>query len=201
MDLLNVLSGTQTLYFHGNIEEGKEHFARWLAVEKKKAFQKCSIHDTFLNAEETLFYVQMPQMLTVEQFKALQQRMLAALPSCSFILCSTPAMDFICNALGESQCFSFPLIEKHNVTILNSKKMEAGKSLSQMRQEADDQLVHCTLLRELQANKGNVSAIARHLKMDRANLLRLFKKMGLHPNDFRENSKPVEDLMNIKKAA
>jgi DNA-binding NtrC family response regulator len=60
-----------------------------------------------------------------------------------------------------------------------------GKSLSDLRKEVDERLVRQILMQSLTTEKGNVSAVARNLKLDRANLLRMLKRFGIEPELFR----------------
>lgn len=62
------------------------------------------------------------------------------------------------------------------------------KALSEIRKEMDDQVVRKALLENLELYQGNVSAVARELKVDRANLLRLLKRFGISPDLFREQT-------------
>lgn len=71
--------------------------------------------------------------------------------------------------------------------VLNFPKL-ADKSLSDLRKEMDERLVRQILIQTLSREKGNVSAVARVLKLDRANLLRMLKRFTIEPELFR-NSK------------
>lgn len=59
------------------------------------------------------------------------------------------------------------------------------KSLSDLRKEIDESLVKQILVEALQREHGNVSAVARALRLDRANLLRMLKRYGIEPELFR----------------
>lgn len=64
----------------------------------------------------------------------------------------------------------------------------AGKSLSDLRKEMDERLVRQILIQTLSRESGNVSAVARSLKLDRANLLRLLKRFTIDPELFRNKN-------------
>lgn len=59
------------------------------------------------------------------------------------------------------------------------------KSLSDLRKEIDESLVKQILVEALHREHGNVSAVARALRLDRANLLRMLKRYGIEPELFR----------------
>lgn len=59
------------------------------------------------------------------------------------------------------------------------------KGLSHIRKEMDENFVRNILMETLTREKGNVSAVARDLKLDRANLLRLLKRFDIEPELFR----------------
>ncbi len=59
------------------------------------------------------------------------------------------------------------------------------KSLSDLRKEMDERLVRQILIQTLSAEQGNVSAVARVLRLDRANLLRMLKRYTIEPELFR----------------
>lgn len=59
------------------------------------------------------------------------------------------------------------------------------KSLSDLRKEIDETLVKQVLVQALQREHGNVSAVARALRLDRANLLRMLKRYAIEPELFR----------------
>jgi len=59
------------------------------------------------------------------------------------------------------------------------------KGLSALRKEMDEKFVSDILTQALTREHGNVSAVARDLKIDRANLLRLFKRFHISPDHFR----------------
>lgn len=61
----------------------------------------------------------------------------------------------------------------------------SDKSLSDMRKEIDETLVKQVLIQALEREHGNVSAVARALRLDRANLLRLMKRFHIEPELFR----------------
>jgi len=63
----------------------------------------------------------------------------------------------------------------------------SSSSLSDLRKEMDEKLVRQVLLDSLGRERGNVSAVARSLKLDRANLLRLMKRFGIDPELFRRS--------------
>jgi DNA-binding NtrC family response regulator len=59
------------------------------------------------------------------------------------------------------------------------------KGLSNIRKEMDEALVRNVLIETMSRSGGNVSAVARDLKLDRANLLRLMKRFEIEPEIFR----------------
>jgi DNA-binding NtrC family response regulator len=59
------------------------------------------------------------------------------------------------------------------------------KGLSQLREETDTELTKEILVAALIAESGNVSSIARKLKLDRANLLRLLRRFEIKPAMYR----------------
>ncbi|MBI3555733.1 MAG: sigma-54-dependent Fis family transcriptional regulator [Deltaproteobacteria bacterium] len=68
--------------------------------------------------------------------------------------------------------------------VLNFPKT-SDKSLSDLRKEMDERLVRQILIQTLSAEQGNVSAVARVLRLDRANLLRMLKRYTIEPELFR----------------
>jgi transcriptional regulator with PAS, ATPase and Fis domain len=68
--------------------------------------------------------------------------------------------------------------------VLHFPKMQ-DKSLSELRKEMDERLVRQILIATLSRERGNVSAVARSLRLDRANLLRLLKRFTIEPELFR----------------
>ena len=64
----------------------------------------------------------------------------------------------------------------------------AEKGLSEYRKEIDESLVRDVLLKSLSKESGNVSAVARGLKLDRANLLRLMRRFKIDPEVFRDGT-------------
>ena len=68
--------------------------------------------------------------------------------------------------------------------VLNFPKLN-DKSLSDLRKEMDERLVRQILIQTLSAEQGNVSAVARVLRLDRANLLRMLKRYAIEPELFR----------------
>jgi DNA-binding NtrC family response regulator len=60
-----------------------------------------------------------------------------------------------------------------------------GKTFAEIRKEADEVFVRDVLMQYLEREKGNVSAVARDLKMDRANLLRMFRRYNIDAEMFR----------------
>lgn len=60
-----------------------------------------------------------------------------------------------------------------------------SKGLTQLRKEMDENFVKQVLVDLLTTNQGNVSSVARKLKLDRANLLRMLKRFGIQPETFR----------------
>jgi two-component system response regulator AtoC len=63
------------------------------------------------------------------------------------------------------------------------------KSLSDLRKEMDERLVRQILIQALSQERGNVSAVARALRLDRANLLRMLKRFMIEPELFRGATK------------
>ncbi|HRK02793.1 MAG TPA: sigma-54 dependent transcriptional regulator, partial [Oligoflexia bacterium] len=59
------------------------------------------------------------------------------------------------------------------------------KGLANVRKEVDEDLTRDVLVRWLTETQGNVSAISRDLKLDRANLLRLLRRFEIDPDLFR----------------
>ncbi len=64
-----------------------------------------------------------------------------------------------------------------------------GMTLSDLRKNAEELFVKQLLIKYLEQHQGNVSAVARLLKIDRANLLRLFRRYHLDAALFRTNLK------------
>ncbi len=60
------------------------------------------------------------------------------------------------------------------------------KGLTNLRKEMDDGFVKQVLLECLTVDQGNVSSVARKLKLDRANLLRMLKRFAIQPELFRQ---------------
>jgi two-component system response regulator AtoC len=60
------------------------------------------------------------------------------------------------------------------------------KGLSNFRKDADDELVRSILIECLVLEEGNVSSVARRLKLDRANLLRLMRRFQIKPELYRQ---------------
>ncbi|MGE4233418.1 MAG: hypothetical protein AB7F43_08830 [Bacteriovoracia bacterium] len=59
------------------------------------------------------------------------------------------------------------------------------KGLSQVRADKDENYTKTVLVRLLQKEDGNVSQVARTLKLDRANLIRLLKRFNIRQDLFR----------------
>jgi DNA-binding NtrC family response regulator len=64
--------------------------------------------------------------------------------------------------------------------------MVEGKTFADIRKEADEHFVREILGQYLGRAEGNVSQVARMLKMDRANLLRMFRRYHIDPDLFRK---------------
>ncbi|MBI3543013.1 MAG: sigma-54-dependent Fis family transcriptional regulator [Deltaproteobacteria bacterium] len=62
------------------------------------------------------------------------------------------------------------------------------KSLGELRKEMDERLVRQVLIATLSRESGNVSAVARVLRLDRANLLRMLKRYTIEPELFRNKT-------------
>jgi len=70
-----------------------------------------------------------------------------------------------------------------NVISFPSNLVEKG--LSDLRKEMDEKLTRQVLMEALGKERGNVSSVARILKLDRANLLRLLKRFAIDPELYR----------------
>ena len=64
--------------------------------------------------------------------------------------------------------------------------MVEGKTFADIRKDADEHFVREILSQYLARAEGNVSHVARLLKMDRANLLRMFRRYHIDPDLFRK---------------
>lgn len=60
------------------------------------------------------------------------------------------------------------------------------KGLTNLRKEMDENFVKQVLLESLTFEQGNVSSVARKLKLDRANLLRMLRRFQIQPELFRQ---------------
>lgn len=69
--------------------------------------------------------------------------------------------------------------------VIELKQLES-LGLSELRKEMDEKLVRKVLFDCLNQYRGNVSAISRALKLDRANLLRMLKRYQIDPELFRK---------------
>lgn len=68
--------------------------------------------------------------------------------------------------------------------VLNFPKI-TEKGFAVLRKEIDEQFVRQVLVQSLTQEHGNVSAVARGLRLDRANLLRMLKRFQIEPELFR----------------
>ena len=85
---------------------------------------------------------------------------------------------------GEGQVLAFNKGGETTVGISNAELHEKG--LTQVRNEMDEIFVKKVLSETLTVDQGNVSAVARKLKLDRANLLRMLKRFDITPELFRQ---------------
>ncbi|MEW6055765.1 MAG: sigma-54 dependent transcriptional regulator [Bdellovibrionota bacterium] len=83
-----------------------------------------------------------------------------------------------------------PLVEEAPATsgVVLSFPQIVNQSLSDLRKEMDERLTRQILMQSLTRERGNVSAVARSLKLDRANLLRMLKRFTIDPELFRNKA-------------
>lgn len=102
----------------------------------------------------------------------------------------TMRLSLVGSSDGTVQSISTSSIGRGNLSAVPEMNVPAelpdGQSLSDIRKAADEQFVKKLIVQYLTREHGNVSSVARLLKMDRANLLRLFRRYAIDPDLFRK---------------
>ncbi|MFZ5998215.1 MAG: hypothetical protein ACOYW7_12120, partial [Nitrospirota bacterium] len=69
---------------------------------------------------------------------------------------------------------------------------DRGLSYNELKKKVIDEFNNAVISKYLMKHHGNTTKAAEELRLDRANFLRLLRKCGIAPRDFRKSSAPSD---------